>query len=177
MFHPNTEYITILLTWDYVKQFIKIFFVLSDNAEEKKGKCFLEWLIYSFTTQQSKSQTHKALLKEMQVKTCYTFAYSTSLFMCKNGTCVCLCVCEVSLKDAHNHKVFRSASFTRGRFPTDSGSIIHVSHGTVCGNQFLIMPIVTLPAGRRREEGNGPVCSGGSWHRPGQTRSGHCPRK
>lgn len=65
---------------------------------------------------------------------------------------VCICVCEISLKDVHNHKVFRSASFTRGRFPTDSGSIIHVSHGTVCGNQFLIMPIVTLPAGRRRED-------------------------
>lgn len=71
----------------------------------------------------------------------------------------------VSLKDVHNHKVFRSASFTRGRFPTDSGSIIHVSHGTVYGNQFLIMPIVTLPAGRRREERKGPEHSGGSWHR------------
>lgn len=78
---------------------------------------------------------------------------------------VCICVCVVSLKDVHNHKVFRSASFTRGRFPTDSSSIIHVSHGTVCGNQFLIMPIVTLPAGRRREERNGPVHSGRSWHR------------
>lgn len=85
--------------------------------------------------------------------------------------CVYLCVCVVSLKDVHNHKVFHSASFTRGRFPTDSGSIIHVSHGTVCGNQFLIMPIVTLPAGRRREERNGPVHSGGSWH--GRYRQSH----